>query len=292
MTSLEQKRRAALQAMQTAVPDGRLVVAFSGGVDSTLLLALACEALGPERVVAVTARSESLAQDELTACRRIAARLDVRLVLLVTREMARAGYRENGPDRCYHCKTELFERIEEEVLATEDARAVAYGATADDVGDHRPGMQAAREHRVLAPLLDAGLTKAEIRALSSGLGLETWDKPAQPCLASRIPYGQAVTPVKLRRIDEAEALVRSLGFGELRVRYHGADDEAMARIEVPQADVARLIEPEVREAITRALRAIGFRYVVVDLEGFRSGRLNEALRRLPAASAHVDGEGS
>lgn len=298
MTSLEQKRRAALQAMQGAVPAGRLIVAFSGGVDSTLLLALACEALGPSRVVAVTARSESLAQDELTACRRIAARLEVRLVLLVTREMARAGYRDNGPDRCYHCKTELFERIEDEVLATEGARAVAYGATADDVGDHRPGMQAAREHQVLAPLLDAGLTKAEIRALSTALGLETWDKPAQPCLASRIPYGQAVTPVKLRRIDEAEALLRGLGFGELRVRHHGADDDALARLEVPLADLARVAAPGVREEVARGLRAIGFRYVVLDLEGFRSGRQNEALRRLPRvdeterAAARAEGEGS
>jgi uncharacterized protein len=288
--SLEQKRRAALQAMQTAVPTGRLVVAFSGGVDSTLLLALACEALGPERVVAVTARSESLAEDELAACRRIAERLRVRLVLLVTRELARAGYRDNGPDRCYHCKTELFERIEDEVLVTEGARAVAYGATADDVGDHRPGMQAAREHQVLAPLLEAGLTKAEIRELSSGLDLETWDKPAQPCLASRIPYGQPVTPVKLRRIDAAEALLRDLGFSELRVRHHGGDDEATARVELPLTDLARVTAPGVRDEVVRGLRALGFRFVVLDLEGFRSGRLNEALRRLP--SVVVDGEGS
>ncbi len=279
---LDEKRRAALRSIEAAVgPAGRLAVAFSGGVDSTLLLALACEALGPARVLAVTASSDSLAGDELAACQRIAARLGVRLLLLITRELEREGYRQNGPDRCYHCKSELFDRIDDEVLSREGVEAVAYGATADDVGDHRPGMIAAREHGVFAPLLDAGLGKAEIRALSDALGLETWDKPAQPCLASRIPYGQPVTPAKLRRIEEAEALLRGLGFRELRVRHHGADDEAMARIEVPLGDLAALAAEGTREVISRGLRQIGFRYVVLDLEGFRAGRLNEVLRRLP-----------
>jgi pyridinium-3,5-biscarboxylic acid mononucleotide sulfurtransferase len=288
-SALATKRRVAIEAIQAAVAPGeRLVVAFSGGVDSTLLLALAREALGVERTVAVTARSESLAEDERAACERIAAALGVRLVQLVTREMERAGYRENGADRCYHCKTELFERIEEAALAREGARVVAYGATADDVGDHRPGMRAAREHGVIAPLLDAGLTKVEIRALSSELGLETWDKPAQPCLASRIPYGQAVTEPKLRRIDQAEALLRGLGLRELRVRHHGEEHEALARIEVPLAALARLTDDGVREAVARGLRAIGFRYVTLDLEGFTSGRMNEALRRLPRAPGETD----
>lgn len=288
-TTLTAKRATAIARLRDAVPEGRLAVAFSGGVDSSLLLALACEALGTGRVVAVTARSESLANDELDACRSIAARVGARLVLLTTNEMARPGYRENGADRCYHCKTELFERIEDEVLAREGARAVAYGATADDVGDHRPGMRAAREHGILAPLLDAGLSKPEIRALSSELGLPTWDKPAQPCLASRIPYGQAVTPTKLRRIDEAEALVRRHGFKELRVRHHGGDHDAIARVEVPLADLPRLIAPDVREAVTRGLRALGFHFVVLDLEGFKSGRLNESLTRLPRAGRAGEG---
>lgn len=284
--SLDDKRRDVLQALRAALPGGagRLGVAFSGGVDSTLLLALACEALGPDRVVAVTARSDSLAGAELEACRRIAAHLGVRLVLLVTRELEREGYRRNGPDRCYHCKAELFERLEDEVLAREDLAAVAYGATAEDVGDHRPGMAAARERGVLAPLLEAGLTKAEIRRLSGELGLETQDKPAQPCLASRIPYGQPVTAEKLRRIEAAEALVRGLGFIELRVRHHGDDEEPTARLEVPLEQVAALAAPGTREAVVRGLRSLGFRYVVLDLEGFRTGRLNEALRRLPSAA--------
>lgn len=289
--TLDEKRRVALRALERAAgPSGRLAVAFSGGVDSSLLLALAREALGPDRVIAVTARSESLATAELAACERIAARLGVRLVLLVTRELERQGYRDNGPDRCYHCKAELFDRIDDEVLAREGVAAVVYGATADDVGDHRPGMTAAREHGVLAPLLEAGLTKAEIRSLSSALGLETWDKPAQPCLASRIPYGEPVTPAKLRRIEEAEALLRGLGFKELRVRHHGADDEAMARIEVPLAELTALMADDTREVVSRGLRQVGFRYVVVDLEGFRTGRLNEALRRLPRLD-RADGEG-
>lgn len=290
-TTLDDKRRHALRAIELAAgPTGRLAVAFSGGVDSSLLLALACEALGPERVLAVTARSESLASDELAACRRVADALGVRLLLLATRELERAGYRENGPDRCYHCKSELFDRIDHEVLEAEGITAVAYGATADDVGDHRPGMRAAREHGVVAPLLEAGLTKAEIRALSAALRLETWDKPAQPCLASRIPYGEPVTPMKLRRIEQAEAILRGLGFTELRVRHHGGDDDAMARIEVPLADLSMLLADDTREAVQRGLRALGFRYVVVDLEGFRPGRLNEALRRLPRAGRD-DGEG-
>ncbi|MCO5166897.1 MAG: ATP-dependent sacrificial sulfur transferase LarE [Planctomycetes bacterium] len=288
--SLDEKRRVALEVLRAAVPAGagRLGVAFSGGVDSSLLLALACEALGSERVIAVTARSESLAGVELEACRRIARGVGARLVLLVTRELEREGYRRNGPDRCYHCKTELFERIEDEVLADEGLVAVAYGATADDVGDHRPGMDAARERRILAPLLEAGLTKVEIRRLSGELGLETHDKPAQPCLASRIPYGQAVTGDKLRRIEAAEALVRGLGFVDLRVRHHGDEAEATARIEVPLEQVAALAAPGTREAVVRGLRGLGFRYVVLDLEGFRSGRLNEALRRLPVAAAESE----
>jgi uncharacterized protein len=281
---LPRKRQAALRAIEAAVAGGgRLAVAFSGGVDSSLLLALAREALGPDRVVAVTARSESLAGDELDGCRRIAEALGVRLVLLETAELARPGYAANGPDRCYHCKSELFERIEGDVLAREGVRAVAYGATADDVGDHRPGMRAAREHGVVAPLLEAGLHKDEVRALSSALGLETWDKPAQPCLASRVPYGQAVTTDKLRRIEQAEAALHGLGLRELRVRHHGEAGEAIARVEVP-LDVLPRLALELREAVVEALRAAGFRYVVLDLEGFRSGRLNEALRRLPQAA--------
>lgn len=281
---LEIKRRAVLDELRAAVGEaGRLVVAFSGGVDSSLLLALACEALGAKRVVAVTAQSESLAADELALCRRVAAGLGVRLRLLRTRELARAGYRQNGPDRCYHCKSELFETIEAEVLIEEGATAVAYGATADDLGDHRPGMRAAREHHVLAPLATAGLSKDEIRALSHAAGLETWDKPAHPCLASRIPYGQAVTAEKLGQVEAGERLLRQLGLRELRLRHHEQPGGMLARLEVPLAELGLLLEPEVRTTVVAGLRALGFAYVTLDLEGFRSGRLNEALaaRKLP-----------
>ena len=184
----------------------------------------------------------------------------------------------------------VFERVEQEVRADAGIVAVAYGATADDLGDHRPGMRAAAEHAVLAPLADAGLGKAEIRALSQELELPTWDKPAQPCLASRIPYGQVVTAEKLARIDKAEAALRGLGLRELRVRHHEeATGKPLARIEVPASELGYLLEPGVRTAAVDALRAAGFAYVALDLEGFRSGRLNEALsatpKRLPVRSS-------
>lgn len=299
--ALAAKRERALLALRAAVAGteaGKLAVAFSGGVDSTLLLALAVEALGPARVVAVTARSESLAEDELASCQGLAARLGVTLRLLETQELARAGYRENSPQRCYHCKTELFEAIDQELLAAGQVVAVAYGATADDVGDHRPGMRAASEHRVLAPLLEAGLGKQEIRLLSQALDLPTWDKPAQPCLASRIPYGEGVTAEKLRRIDRAEALLRALGVREGRVRHHGEGSGLLARVEVPLAELPALVAGPARERLVAGLRGLGFAYVVVDLEGFRSGRQNElvagngggeadAVRRLPVAGGGV-----
>lgn len=285
--ALRAKRSRVLEAL--AAPAGRLAVAFSGGVDSTLLLALALEARGPERVVAVTAVSDSLARDELVGCRELAARLGAELELLATREMDRPGYVENSPRRCYHCKAELFDAIDAARLGG-DVAAVAYGATRDDLGDHRPGMEAAREHAVLAPLADAGLGKDEIRALSRELGLPTWDKPAQPCLASRIPYGEPVSPEKLARIDGAERLLREVGVREGRVRHHG-DEQPIARVEVPPTDLPALVAEPARSRLVEGLRALGFRYVTVDLEGFRSGRLNEVLggvtaaRRLPTAPA-------
>lgn len=279
---LARKRGEVVAALRAALPGpGRLAVAFSGGVDSTLLLALAVEALGKDRVVAITARSESLPDDELEACRRIARSIGAPLVEVRTRELERPGYVENSPDRCYHCKSELFDTIDREVKARADVRVVAYGATADDLGEHRPGMRAASEHGVIRPLADCALGKAEIRELSKDLGLETWDKPAMACLASRIPYGDPVTAAKLAQVEKSEAHLRALGFRELRVRHHGA----IARIELAAAEIARAVER--REEIARGLRAQGFEFVVLDLEGFRSGRMNEAFlrrdepRRLP-----------
>jgi len=281
VNDLERKRDLVLAALARGVPKGgKLAVAFSGGVDSTLLLKMAAVALGPERVVAVTARSESLPASELEACRRIARALSVELRELRTNELARPGYVENSPQRCYHCKTELFETIDREIKG--DVEAVAYGLTADDLGEFRPGMRAATEHGALKPLADAGLGKAEIRELSRHYGLETWDKPAMACLASRIPYGSPVTAEKLSQVEQAEALLRELGFRELRVRHHGD----VARIEIGEAEIPRILP--VRERIASSFRALGFKFVTLDLEGFRSGRMNEGVvasqpRRLPVS---------
>jgi pyridinium-3,5-biscarboxylic acid mononucleotide sulfurtransferase len=285
------QRASVIRLIQDRVPKGLLAVAFSGGVDSTLLLALAVEALGEERVLAVTARSDSLARSELAACEELAAKIGVRLELLSTHELEREGYRKNGSDRCYHCKTELFVKIDA-IREREKIALVAYGANADDASDHRPGMQAASEHSVFAPLLEAGLTKADVRQISAELGLPTWDKPAQPCLASRIPYGQTVTEAKLARIDRAEAAVRRHGFLELRVRdCAGEAQRPVARLELPLADLPSLLAGNTREAIVADLRALGYTSVVLDLEGFRSGRLNDALavtgRTLPVATSTV-----
>lgn len=256
-----------------------VIVAFSGGVDSSFLLKVMVDALGTESVVAATAVSPSLAKSELTGAKALAQQLGVSHLCMETQELARPAYRENGPDRCYHCKTELFEAIQ---LIRQQAlrepgwgRCVTYGANLDDLGDHRPGMKAAKEHGVRAPLIDLGLNKERIRQLSRQLELPTADKPAMPCLASRIPYGQTVTFDKLQSIEVAEAHLRSHGFRELRVRHHGE----VARIELSAPDQERLFGlPGVeREELLRGVKAAGFRYVTLDLQVFRSGRLNEVL---------------
>lgn len=242
---------------------GGAVVAFSGGVDSAYLLAAAHDVLG-DRCVGATAVSPSLAQDELGAARRIAAWIGARHVVVKTDEYEDPRYRRNDAQRCYFCKHALFTRLA--ALATEHGlSAVAYGANVDDLGDYRPGMRAAGEFAVRAPLLDAGLTKAEIRALARARGLEVWDKPASPCLASRIPHGTPVTITALRQVEAGERVLRDLGFREVRVRHHGE----VARIEVPPGEVGRLraLGPQV----AAALRAIGFRDAIVDPRGLRSG---------------------
>lgn len=245
---------------------GGVVVAFSGGVDSAFLLATAHDVLGRE-CVGATAVSPSLARDELAAARHTAALIGARHLVVETNEYDDPRYRRNDLQRCYFCKQALFVRLE--ALAAElGLPALAYGANVDDLGDFRPGMRAAGEFAVRAPLLEAGLTKQEIRALARARGLEVWDKPASPCLASRIPHGTPVTFTALRQIEDGERILHRLGFREVRVRHHGG----AARVEVPPGDLGRL--REVAAEVEAALRACGFREVVVDPRGLRSGALS------------------
>jgi uncharacterized protein len=248
-------------------PD-RLGVAFSGGVDSSVLLALAARALGPTRTLAILGVSPSLASDERTAAHQVSASIGVPLIELETHEGDNAEYRANGPDRCFHCKDELFTRISDEVADRYSLSAIAYGENADDARrPDRPGSQAATNHRVLRPLADAGLDKAAVREVARALGLASADKPAAPCLASRIPHFQEVTPEKLRQIDRAESGVRALGFSDARVRHHGE----VARLELPVADLPHAVSEGMREQLLKAVRSAGFRFVSLDLAGIQSG---------------------
>jgi uncharacterized protein len=251
-----------------------VAVAFSGGVDSTLLGWAAREALG-DRALLVTADSESYAEGELEEARRLAERIGLRHVVIETRELDNPEYAANPPNRCFFCKEELFAKLAP-LARAEGLRHLVYGATVDDLGDHRPGMASARERGVRAPLIDAGLGKAEIRELSRALALPTWDKPAMACLSSRFPYGTRVTADKLRQVDRAEAALRGLGFRTFRVRHHGD----IARVEIAREEMPRLWEDGRAEAVAEALEGIGFIHVTLDLRGFRSGSLNEALLRL------------
>jgi len=246
------------------------VVAYSGGADSAFLADVAHEVLGA-RMTAVTAVSESLAPDERVQASALARARGWQHEEIHTREMDRHEYRRNDPDRCFHCKDVLFETLDE--LALQRRAVVLVGTNVDDTGDFRPGLRAAREHGVRAPMVEAGLHKEEIRELSRARGLPTWDKPASACLASRIAYGIEVTPDRLDRVARAEAFVRELGLRQLRVRDHGD----LARIEVPLEDIEQLAEPMVRAKIVEHLKGLGFAHVTLDLEGFRSGSMNVSL---------------
>jgi uncharacterized protein len=252
---------------------GRVAVAFSGGVDSAVVAKAAQLACG-DHAVAVTAVSQSLASGEREEAEKLAALIGIRHRIIATREFENADYLKNAPDRCYFCKTELYTRLED-LLPQGEFDVIVNGANLDDRGDYRPGMQAAREHTVRSPLIEAGLTKADVRALAALWSLPVWDKPATPCLSSRIAYGLSVTPERVRRVDEAEQFLRSeFGLREFRVRHEAND---LARIEVPAARIAKLIEPAARDAISARLHALGFKYVTVDLDGFRSGSMNSVL---------------
>ena len=259
---------------------GRLGVAFSGGVDSSVLLAAAARTLGSDRVVAILGVSPSLAADERAAAHDVALSVGVPLVEIETHEGDRPEYRANGADRCFHCKDELFSRIDDDVAATHRLDAVAYGENADDARrPDRPGSRAATNHRVLRPLSDAGLDKAAVRRLARAWGLPSADKPAAPCLASRIPHHSEVTPEKLAQIDSAEAALRALGFADLRVRHHGD----IARIELPAADLVRAASEPLRHEVRQAVVQAGFRYAALDLGGLQSGDFTLTVLRGSAA---------
>ncbi len=250
-----------------------LLVALSGGADSAYLAWAAQRSLG-ERVLAITALSASFAAHDREQVENFVRATGVRHEFVETRELEDPRYRTNNPDRCYFCKDELFTVLERIALERSFA-AVAYGINADDTHDFRPGHRAAQEHKTLAPLLDAALHKPEIRALSRAAALPTWDRPASACLASRIPYGVEVTPENLRRVEHAEAVLRRLGFRQFRVRLHGE----LARVEIAPEEMPRALASDMAAAMAGGLKAAGFTYVTLDLEGYRQGSLNETLKK-------------
>jgi len=252
---------------------GRVAVAFSGGIDSTVVAKAAQLACG-ENAVAITAVSASLASGEREDAERLAALIGIRHRIIETREFQNPDYLKNEGNRCYFCKTELYSRMEELVpmLAVD---VLVNGANLDDRGDYRPGMQAAREHTVRSPLIEAGCTKSDVRALALAWELPTWDKPASPCLSSRIAYGVAVTPERVARVDHAEQYLREkFALSEFRVRL---EEHELARIELPADKISLFFDPEVRSEVVRQMKSLGFQFVTLDLEGFRSGSMNVVL---------------
>lgn len=255
-------------AMRALAEHERVGIAYSGGVDSATLAALAVRALGPDRVVALLGVSPSLARRERRTAHEVAEAIGVRVREIETHEGERPEYIANNVDRCFFCKDELFTRIENEVIDELHLDAVAYGENADDAKrPDRPGASAATDHAVLRPLASAGLTKSDVREIARALGVPVAEKPAAPCLASRIPHGEEVTPEKLRQVEDLEDMVFDLGFSDCRVRHHGR----IARIEVPQGELARAVEPEIRAALVNAGKKAGFRNVTLDLAGLQSG---------------------
>jgi uncharacterized protein len=249
-----------------------VAIGYSGGVDSTLLLKVAVDALG-DRTVAMIGRSATYPTREFEEAQSLAASMGARIVVVDTEETDDLKFRENPPDRCYYCKTELFGKLAE-LAEKEGIPWIADGTITDDVGDFRPGMKAKAEKNVRSPLLEAKLSKAEVREISKHLGLPTWDKPSFACLSSRFPYGTGITEENLTRVDRAETILRDFGFRNFRVRFHDANT---ARIEVGPQEIGRFLTDGTRETIVGQLKSLGFTYVTLDLQGYRTGSMNEVL---------------
>ena len=265
-----ERKEQALRALVRAA--GSVLVAFSGGVDSTYVAYVAARELG-ERALCVTGESPSLAERQREETLELVRRFGLRHEIVRTEETEDPRYQTNGPDRCYFCKTELYEKLVP--LARERGLANVFdGSTTDDLGDYRPGRRATAEHGVRSPLIEVGMSKTEVRELSRRAGLPTWDKPASPCLSSRIAYGTPVTIERLRTVDEGEEILRALGFREFRVRHH----DRLVRLEIAPAELDRALRREVVEELDRRFRALGFRYVTLDLRGYRTGAMNEILK--------------
>ncbi len=279
MSTLESKRDCLVELLRAM---GQVAVAFSGGIDSTVVAKAAQIALG-ESAVAVTADSPSVPRAEIAEAKHLAEQIGIQHRIVMTGEFANPDYTKNDGTRCYFCKDELYTQIES-LLPQLECDIIVSGANLDDRGDYRPGLIAAAEHRVRHPLQEAGFTKADVRALALAWGLPTWDKPASPCLSSRLAPGVAVTPERTARIEAAEAHLKRLGYREFRVRLHEGE---LARIEVPPDGLAKLVEPNVLADLVKYLKSLGFRYVTLDLEGFRSGNLNDLIpltMRMPTLS--------
>lgn len=252
---------------------GKAAVAYSGGVDSTFLLRMARDTLGTENVLAVTAFSPLYPERELKGAQKIAEDMGVRHCLIASNELGMEGFKENPPDRCYLCKRGLFGELKKAAFR-EGMTSVIEGSTLDDEMDHRPGKRAIRELGIRSPLVEASFTKADVRTASKMLGLPTWDKPSFACLASRFPYGEKITEESLKKIDEAETFLIELGFRQVRVRHYND----LARIEVYQEEIGKLLDVEMRKKVVERLKKIGYKYITVDLQGFRSGSMNEVLK--------------
>jgi len=266
---IDEKRERLIETLRSY---GSCLVAFSAGVDSTVVAKAAHFALG-DRAVAITGTSASLAAGELDQSIELARLIGIRHEIIGTGELADPNYVRNAPDRCYHCKTELYDQLAP-VARRLGLAVIVNGANADDLGDYRPGMIAAHEHAVRSPLVECGITKSDVRELAAGWNLPIWDKAASPCLSSRVAYGEEVTPERLAMIDRAEQYLRGMGLRTVRVRYHRGD---LARLEVPQEAIAKLAEGSVRAGLIGELTRLGFKYVTLDLAGFRSGSQNAAL---------------